>query len=293
MKSAPLQKLEFTCAFLVANKASGVVLPTICYTAHPFFTEESKKTKEFHQVLSEYNLLEWQFQYSKPFFPVYKLSKDGVPPNWTAEGKELTKKAVELWQLHCSRQRRVLENLIFFCDNGHAWKKESENLFVNLGARDQVYLNASIHHHLSTLDNGTNATIKKNYHAKHDAHEFGYDEPRARFVMVRESINFTKDQIISYWNRNLQLGREDVSKLTREDLRKVFKNSSQKWWDWHAQCVQEYDEYGEMSQVQHLGIPFGSAKRRNYEWNGRIAQEPTKRPRNRYQGRAPNEDDNE
>lgn len=275
MKSEPLQKLEFCDSFIVGNKASGVVLPPICFTAHPFFLPANSKSNEFRALLQKYDIQWWQFQHSEQF---ERRDKKGNLPKWTAEHKDLTALAILLWTKHWRRQFGCVQELIFFTDNGNSWKSGSDSIFEIFGARDHIFFKSEIHAHLSTLDNGANNGTKGRYHAERQKNMFSYGDPEARFFMIHAAMNFNETEIQGYWNNNLMLDVQNVFEMTKEETRKRFHKSSEKWGSRHDDCLYDYEIFMENKRQDESMPVIGSPKLRDYSQNGpKVTAPPTRK----------------
>ena len=155
--------MKYTSSYIVGNTPNKV-LPAIAFTSIPEFEDEKSVSSKVKKLMQDLEVPSWQVVHSS-------VTKDASDIKaYTAESKDLTLHALLVWNLHPTVGIGTTQNLKILTDAGNAFKDAIQGSVLetfgwNLGWIHETFPPA-VHHYFSTLDNGVNSTIKRNFLAK-------------------------------------------------------------------------------------------------------------------------------
>ena len=126
----------------------------------------------------------------------------------------------------------------------------------------------AVHHFFSTLDNGVNATIKRNYHTKMDELEHSVTEAEAVIWMLHFSGEFKGKKLRRIWDRNFFLCKKNSESVTLEEVEKTFFPNSRNLEKYNLECDAKYKEWAERRDRESSMPIIGMPNRYDFSQNG-------------------------
>lgn len=257
------------------------MLPAIAFTSIPEFHDPTSIRGKIRDLMIELKVHSWQVVHSS-------ATRDAADIKaYTAESKDLTIHALLVWNQHPNVGLGSTQNLKILTDEGNAFKDSVKGSVLetfgwNLGWIHQTFPPA-VHHYLSTLDNGVNSTIKRNFHAKMRKLKDQVSEAESVIWMLYYCNKFAKEQVKSYWTRNFFLKSKNVASITEQHIMETFWPNGKIWHGFHDECDKKYEEWLK-NHTQELSMPIiGMSRRREFNQNGPKAVEPSKRRKSQWQ----------
>ena len=129
------------------------------------------------------------------------------------------------------------QEVIFFSDNGSAFKNANGSVIEQMGYANHVFYPACVHQYLSPNDNKLHGAAKSKWHGMPISFD---DDVESSIALMKSLDDVPQDAIRSWWVSNFFLS----SGIVRDDrVRRAIFDAESKWSGLHEACIHEYESW--------------------------------------------------
>ncbi len=153
------------------------------------------------------------------------------------------------------------QEVIFFSDNGSAFKNANGSVIEQMGYANHVFYPACVHQYLSPNDNKLHGAAKSKWHEMPISFD---DDVESSIALMKSLDDVPQDATRSWWVSNFFLS----SGIVRDDrVRRAIFDAESKWSGLYEACIHEYESW--FAHEERLGEEQeGTPKRVNAGLDG-------------------------
>lgn len=237
---AKMKISRFTNCVVTAVLSNGKQLPSIMYTYNADFRTDRKESKRrndkrahLEHMLSEFNISDDRI--------CYDGKGVGEKGTFVREYNDMIRDFLEF-------HKREFEgkNVIFFSDNGAAFKDGEESIIEKLGYGKHIFYPSCVHQFISPNDNKLHGVAKQKWRKMFK----NFDDDVACSLAFLKCLDDVSEQTIcKWWKTNFFL---DTGKVQEEDVKNQILNGQTKWSSLHDACVIEYQSWANILPEESL-----------------------------------------
>ena len=253
--SAQFLKTRFTNCILTGLLSDGRQLESILYTYNSHFRTDRSKTARRQHLEDELSNVQKRYSVSDARI-VYDGKDVKESRTFVREYDDMVRDFLEF-----HKETLQSQEVIFFSDNGSAFKNANGSVIEQIGYANHVFYPACVHQYLSPNDNKLHGAAKSKWHGMPISFD---DDVESSIALMKSLDDVPQDAIRSWWVSNFFLS----SGIVRDDrVRRAIFDAESKWSGLHEACIHEYESW--FAQEERLAEEQeGTPKRDNAGLDG-------------------------
>ena len=229
--SAQFMKTRYTNCIITGVFSDGRQLQSILYTYNSQFRTDRSKTVRRKQLEDKLSMAQRKYRVTDSRI-VYDGKDIKESRTFVREYNDMVRDFLEF-----HKETLNSEEVIFFSDNGNAFRNDGGSIIEQMGYGNHVYYPPCVHQYLSPNDNKLHGAAKSKWRSMPIPFD---DDVESSIALMKCLDDVPKEAITKWWANNLFLSNGIVRE---EQVKRVIFEAESKWSGLHEACINEYEEW--------------------------------------------------